>query len=95
MIWTTFKTTIDEQYVMMLAKRGGTTLAKDGYKAYSAIVNKDTMALTKSIMRYAKQLARADARVNELEARMEAMTMQSQPLGLGRPTQVTTMPTVP
>ena len=58
---------------MMLAERGEGTLAKDGYKAFSVIADKDTTALTEFIVIYAEQSARAGARVNELKARMYAM----------------------
>ena len=83
-----FRTTIDEEYVNMLARNGRTTLSQDGYEAYHAVDNEDTTALTKSLTRYAEQLPRADARVGKLEARFEAMAMNTQPLGLGLPPQV-------
>ena len=46
------------------------------------------MALIKSIVKYAEQSARVDARVSKLETRLEAMTMNPHPLGLGLTTQV-------
>ena len=58
-------------------------MTEDGQKAFNAIAAKDTTALTKYIMRYAKQSERSDARVNELGACIEAMVMQPQPLGWG------------
>ena len=72
----------------MLARNGGTTLAQDGYTAYHDVSNEDTTALTKFLVRYVEWLARANARVSELEAHFEAMAMNVQPLGLGLPLQV-------
>ena len=48
-----------------------------------------TSALTESLIKYADQSARADARVGKLEARLKAMVVNPQPLGLGLPPQVT------
>ena len=81
MILVDFKTTIVDQFIRILAERGGTTLTEDGYEAFTA--------LTKSIIRYANQSARADARFNELEAHLEAMAMNPQSLELGLSPQVT------
>ena len=64
MIWTNFKNCMYKQYERMLTEREGGTLADDGYKAFNTIAAKDTTALTKSIVRYAKQSARSDAQVN-------------------------------
>ena len=93
MVWTNFKTTMYKQYEMILAERGGGTLAEerldeDVYEAFNAIAAEDMTALTESIVRYARQSTQSDARVNKLETLMEAMAMHQQPLGLGLPTQV-------
>ena len=52
MIWLNFATTINKQYIRMIAKRGRTTLAEDGYEVFNTIASEDTTALTESIMRY-------------------------------------------
>ena len=84
--WVNLKTTINEQFVRILAKIGGTMLTDDEYKAFNAIADEDTMALTESIVEYAEQSARADTRVNGIKARSEKMVVNPQPLGLGLPT---------
>ena len=66
----------------MLARNGRTTLAQDGYAAYHAIAEEDTTIPAESIIRYAEQLARVDARVGEFEVRLKAMAINPQPLGL-------------
>ena len=87
MIWLNFQTKINKQYVEMLACIGGTTLTQDGYAAYHTVAKEYTLALAKSIICYAKQSARVDTRVGEPEACLEAMSINSQPLGLGLPSQ--------
>ena len=88
MIWISFKTTIDEQYVEMLARNSGTTLVQDGYAAYYAVAKEDTSALANSIIRYGRQSEKADTRVGELKAHLEAIAINPQPLRLGLPPQV-------
>ena len=86
MAWINFKTTMYAQYNRMLAEREGGTLANDVYEAFNVIATEDTTVLTKFIVRSAKRSARPEARVNILEARMEAMAFQ-QPVGLELPPQ--------
>ena len=52
----------------------------DGHAwAFNAIASEDTEILTESVVNYAEQSARASAKVNELQAQLEAMAMQKQP----------------
>ena len=61
-----FRTTIDKQYVGMLAQRSNTTLADDGYRAYNAIANEETAPPSKNTIQYTKRLAMVDAVVSKL-----------------------------
>ena len=77
------------QYKRMMVERGGGTRDDDGCEAFNAIATEDTTALTKCIVSYAEWLTRSEARVNEIQACMEAMALHQQPLplGLGLPAQ--------
>jgi len=86
-VWANFRATIEEQYVEMLARRGDTTLAEDGYAAYNAMAEEDNAALSENLVQYAERSARAEARVSDIEAQLETLTMNAQPLGLGLPGQ--------
>ena len=51
----------------MLAQKGDTILVNDGYTAYKAIAKEKTAALSENLAQCTERLARADARVSELE----------------------------
>ena len=67
------------QYKMMLAERGGGTLAEDGYGAFNTVATEDTQILTESLVNYAKRSSRTEAQVSALQAQLDAMTMHQQP----------------
>ena len=67
----------------MLAQRGNTTLNDDGYAAYNIIAKEETTALSENLDQYAERLTRANARVSKLKKRINAISMNPKPLGLG------------
>ena len=71
--WVNFCTTINKQYVEMLARRGNSTLADDGYRSYNAITNEETTALSQNLIKYDERSARANARVGKMEERINTM----------------------
>ena len=51
------------------------------------MAEEDNAALSENLVQYAERSARAEARVSDIEAQLETLTMNAQPLGLGLPGQ--------